>query len=111
MRVSIVDAVASALSGAPRHSLNLSDPASTGFVVTFAITLVQGTFVNILLGILMLLLYAIQRSFCRPPEPAVGRCEKCGYNLRASYEFGRCPECGTPCTPPAPAVGQASPHG
>ncbi|MBN1511466.1 MAG: hypothetical protein JXB13_05580 [Phycisphaerae bacterium] len=28
-----------------------------------------------------------------------GLCTHCGYDLRASRQFGRCPECGTPCDP------------
>jgi len=30
-----------------------------------------------------------------------GRCEKCNYDLRGLPE-PRCPECGTPFTPPGP---------
>ncbi len=26
-----------------------------------------------------------------------GLCKRCGYDIRASREFGRCPECGEPC--------------
>lgn len=89
---------------------SFANAATGSFVGTFAITLIQGTFVNIPLGLLMLLVYGIQRAFCRLPEPAVDRCEKCGYDVRASYEFGRCPECGTPCSRPAPTIeAQAAP--
>ncbi|HNO79630.1 MAG TPA: hypothetical protein PKN33_16390, partial [Phycisphaerae bacterium] len=31
----------------------------------------------------------------RKPRPET-ECKECGYDLRASMEFGRCPECGTP---------------
>lgn len=42
--------------------------------------------------------------FWRPKWPASEpHCEKCGYDLRGSLEFGRCPECGTAFwRPPAP---------
>jgi hypothetical protein len=67
------------------------------FVPTLVTTLIHGAFLNIILGIFMLLVYGFQRAFMKPPPLNDGRCEKCGYDLRASYEFGRCPECGTPC--------------
>jgi hypothetical protein len=49
--------------------------------------------------------YALQRVFLKPPVLEQGKCERCGYDLRASYEFGRCPECGTPCTKPEEGQG------
>jgi hypothetical protein len=71
------------------------------FVPTLVTTLIHGSFLNIILGIFMLVVYGLQRAFLKPPPRNDGRCEQCGYDLRASYEFGRCPECGTPCTRPA----------
>jgi hypothetical protein len=88
----------------PSSGRSLSNAVTGSFVGTFAITLIQGTFVNILLGMFMLSVYGVQRAFCRLPEPEVDRCKKCGYDIRASYEFGRCPECGTPCSRLAPVV-------
>lgn len=40
------------------------------------------------------LLYLWRRSVRREKREK-GFCVVCGYDLRASYEFGRCPECGT----------------
>ncbi len=76
-----------------------SPAVGTLFTATLAITLIQGTLLNLLLGLLMLVIYGVQRVFCTPPAPS-GLCEKCGYDLRASYAFGRCPECGTPILVP-----------
>ncbi len=81
---------------------------ASSFVFTLVTTLLQGTFLNIILGMFMLILYALQRAVCKPPPQNEGFCEKCGYDLRASYEFGRCPECGTPCSKPA---GRPAPSG
>lgn len=73
-----------------------------GFGPTLLITLVQGCTLNALLAFYMAVIYSLQRLFCTPPPgPESTLCSKCGYDLRASLEFGRCPECGTPC--PAPS--------
>lgn len=82
---------------------------SHGFVHTLLITLLQGTFLNIILGVFMVLVYAVQFAMCAPPQLDTGKCERCGYDLRASYEFGRCPECGMPCTQPATLPDSAAP--
>lgn len=71
------------------------------FVPTLITTLIQGTILNAILSIFMCIVYGLQRAFLKPPPDREGLCEKCGYDLRASYEFGRCPECGTPCLKPA----------
>ena len=47
----------------------------------------------------MLIVYGLQRALRRVPV-SDGRCKQCGYDLRASYEFGRCPECGMPGAKP-----------
>ncbi|HRX86212.1 MAG TPA: hypothetical protein P5572_14425 [Phycisphaerae bacterium] len=64
-----------------------------GFSATLLTTLVQGTLLNLALGVYMAIIYGVQRLFMRYPPPA-GCCAHCGYDLRASPQ--RCPECGTP---------------
>lgn len=68
------------------------------FPATLAITLLQGLFLNLIGFTFMAIVYGmLPRSL---DNSSLGLCERCGYDLRASYEFGRCPECGTPCVPP-----------
>ncbi len=68
------------------------------FPITLCITLLQGLFLNLIGFVFMGLVYLVlPRSLDNQMK---GLCERCGYDLRASYEFGRCPECGTPCVPP-----------
>jgi len=93
LSVALVDHV---LGGAIDQSARAG--SSAPFLVTLAITLVQGLFLNLIGFVFMGLVYLVLPR--RLDEQMLGRCENCGYDLRASYEFGRCPECGTPCTPP-----------
>ena len=59
------------------------------FVAILAWTLVQGTVLNVVLLFYMMVVYSFLSHYCKHPE---GKCESCGYDLRASSE--RCPECG-----------------
>lgn len=86
-----VAAVDSALGRMP-----LRGNESHGFFSTLTITLIQGTLLHVTLGAYMLIVHLIQWWWVGKQYPE-GHCRKCGYDLRASYEFGRCPECGTPC--------------
>jgi len=87
LSVTIVESAASGTAYAGR--------GTRGFIGTLAITLVQGTFLHVILGVYMLVVHLIQWWWVGKEYPE-GHCRKCGYDLRASYEFGRCPECGTP---------------
>lgn len=59
----------------------------------FAATIVASAIFELAFAVLAMLVYfaALAMSVCwlRP-----GFCENCGYDIRASMQFGRCPECG-----------------
>lgn len=84
-----------------------SDPVPKDFTSTLAITALQGAFVFIQFVLLAPISYYMARTWGVRPNP--DSCAKCGYDIRASRQFGRCPECGTPCRPAElPAPGAAS---
>lgn len=59
-------------------------------------TLLHGSFLT--LGVVILAL-AIA-PFVKPGADDPNACRNCGYDIRASRVFGRCPECGAPCGRP-----------
>lgn len=59
-------------------------PEPETFVPTLAITLIQGTLLNVLLACWMVFLYVMHRAFAKPAPPPEGICLQCGYDLRAS---------------------------
>lgn len=61
---------------------------------TFLTTVVQGALLNLILGLFMVPLYGLMRASARPIKPDPNICPTCRYDVRASREFGRCPECG-----------------
>lgn len=75
------------------EGLGIPGPSYLG---TLLITLIQGTLLNGIVLILMLITYVIQRLLLTmpPPAPEIG-CSKCGYDLRGSLTSVTCPECGS----------------
>ena len=72
----------------------LGIPGSS-YLGTLLITLIQGTFLNCLIFILMAITYGVQRLFLTmPPPESELACSKCGYDLRGSLTSVTCPECG-----------------
>ncbi len=90
---SIVDGLSG---GSIARAERLGMPVS--FPATLVITLLQGLFLNLIGFAFMGIVYGLLPR--RLDNPNLAICEKCGYDLRASYQFGRCPECGTPCVAP-----------
>jgi hypothetical protein len=71
------------------------------FVATTFITVGQGAILLIEFTLMAGVSYWVVRRNVREHNPDI--CLACGYDVRASREFGRCPECGTPC--PASRMG------
>lgn len=73
-----------------------SDAIFDGFPTDFLTTLLVGAIQGIGGVIQFVVLFAMFNLLGRSKVDQPDRCRKCGYDIRASGEFGRCPECGTP---------------
>jgi hypothetical protein len=106
--VYIVDMFCGLLSGVVVETL-LGDGNMDGFAAILLWTLTQGTVLNLVLFILLLIIYGIQRLFLKPPPVADPRlvCASCGYDLRAST--AACPECGAAIPPSLTASEREAP--
>jgi hypothetical protein len=82
----------------------VGDPET--FAGTLIATLVQGTLLNCIVGIFMLIVYGLCHAFGKKLPPG-GACESCGYDLRGTTS-GVCSECGAPVRVAA-AVGTTPP--
>lgn len=72
---------------------------------TFAIGILHGIAINLILWLGIAMLYPIILLRIKPLKPPVGVCTRCGYDLRASPI--RCPECGEPATTHSGAMPQS----
>ena len=70
------------------------------FIFTLVATLVQGTILNVLLSIYMLIVYSLCRTW-GTWVPITTTCKTCGYDLRGSTHSSVCPECGSHTSEPA----------
>ncbi len=70
------------------------------FIFTLVATLVQGTILNVLLSIYMLLGYSLFRTW-GTWVPITPTCITCRYDLRGSTHSSVCPECGSNTSEPA----------
>lgn len=74
-------------------------------------TLAQGAALLLEMLLLGVVAYGVARMLGAPvvdPRRSAFLCGRCGYDVRGSREFGRCPECGTafePARPAGPAAG------
>ena len=73
------------------------DPESSSFSATLAITILQGIFLNVLLGLYGMPVYAIAQAV-QKGKPGNNRCLCCAYDVRGLA--GDCPTCGTPIEAP-----------
>ena len=64
----------------------------TSYLGTLLITLIQGTILNTIISVFMLIVYGFQRLIL--PMPADSGCRACGYDLRGNPDGRVCPECG-----------------
>ncbi len=65
------------------------------------LTLIQGTYLNVALIAIAMLLYLVLRSFATPVQRAEAGCVACGFDLRAQSAGAACPECGSTAGPSA----------
>ena len=65
------------------------------FMGTLLTTLLQGTFLNIILVLFMSIIWVIQASFMTAPVICEAGCKTCGYDLSMTQDGSPCPECGS----------------
>ena len=65
------------------------------FLATLVATLLQGTALNIIVGLAMVPIWGIQKVWILPKPLHATSCAKCGYDRVATSAGAPCPECGS----------------
>ena len=79
--------------GIAERLFNIVDESA--FISTLVITIIQGTLLNVLLSIFIVIVWGIQRRGVTPKKNLKTACASCGYDLQETTVGNPCPECGS----------------